>query len=71
MPLGLLCGVLAAAAFLDTFSSDLLRFPLHFGWWALPSATAGVLLAAALSQWPAARAVRRLDIARVVRERAA
>jgi putative ABC transport system permease protein len=36
----------------------------------MPAAALGVLLAGALSQWPAARAVARMDIARVVRERA-
>ncbi|TDU84247.1 putative ABC transport system permease protein [Kribbella voronezhensis] len=70
LPFGLVAGVVAAHAFLDTFSSDLFRFDLVLSWWALPAAALGVLIAAALSQWPAVRAVRRLDIARVVRERA-
>jgi putative ABC transport system permease protein len=69
VPLGLILGVLAARAFLDTFSSDLFHFALHLDWWTLPASAAGVLLAAALSQWPATRAIRRMDIARVVRER--
>ncbi len=71
VPFGLVFGVLAARGFLDSFSSDLFHFDLRLGWWALPAAALGVLAAAALSQWPAARAVRRMDIARVVRERAA
>lgn len=71
VPLGLVLGVIAARGFLASFSSDLFRFELHLDWWVLPAAAVGVLLAAALSQWPAARAVRRMDIARVVRERAA
>lgn len=70
IPIGLALGVFAAKQFLGLFSSDLFQLPLSLGWWALLAAAAGVLLAAALSQWPAVRAVRRLDIARVVRERA-
>ena len=71
VPFGLALGVVAARAFLASFSNDLFNFELHLGWWALPAAAAGVLLAAAVSQWPAVRAIRRMDIARVVRERAA
>ncbi|MEV0271456.1 FtsX-like permease family protein [Hamadaea sp. NPDC050747] len=70
LPIGLAAGFLAAKAFLASFSNDLFTFELNMGWWALLLAALGVLLAAALSQWPAVRAVRRLDIARVVRERA-
>ncbi len=71
VPFGLVAGVIAARALLASFSSDLFQFDLQLGWWSLPAAVAGLLAAAALSQWPAMRAVRRLDIARVVRERAA
>ncbi len=70
VPLGLALGVLAARGFLDSFSSDLFHFDLRLAWWALPAAAIGVLAAAMLSQWPATRAIRRMDIARVVRERA-
>lgn len=69
IPIGLAAGLLAGSAFLDSFSSDLFRLDLDPTWWALAVAVAGVCLAAAASQWPAVRAVRRLDIARVVRER--
>lgn len=70
LPIGLAAGVLAAWAFLGSFSNDLFTFRLTFGWWAVPAAILAVFAAAAVSQWPAIRAVRRLDIARVVRERA-
>ncbi len=70
LPFGLALGVLAADQFLGLFSSDLFQLPLVMPWWLLLVAAAGVLLAAGLSQWPAVRAVRRLDVARVVRERA-
>jgi putative ABC transport system permease protein len=70
LPVGLAAGYLAAQAFLATFSNDLFAFHLSLSPWALLAAALGVLAAAGLSQWPAVRAVRRLDIARVVRERA-
>jgi putative ABC transport system permease protein len=69
IPIGLVLGVIAAEWFLGLFSSDLFQLPLSLGWWALLAAAVGVLLAALLSQWPAVRAVGRLDIARIVRER--
>lgn len=70
VPFGLILGVLANRAVLSSFSSDLLHFEPVLGWWPLPAATVGVLAAAAASQWPATRAIRRMDIARTVRERA-
>jgi putative ABC transport system permease protein len=70
LPIGLTAGYLAAKAFLASFSNDLFTIELSIGWWALLTSALGVLAAAGLSQWPAVRTVRRLDIARVVRERA-
>ncbi len=70
IPLGLVLGWVAAEQFMGLYSSDLFTLPLHLPWWMLALAAAGVLLSAALSQLPAVRAVRRLDVARVVRERA-
>jgi len=70
LPIGLVAGILAARGFLGSFSSDLFTFRLTFGWWVIPAAVIAVLAAATASQWPAIRAVRRLDVARVVRERA-
>ncbi|WP_062077585.1 ABC transporter permease [Demequina globuliformis] len=71
IPFGLAIGAWSAGAFLASFNDDLFTLELQWGWWTLPAAALGVLLAAAVSQWPAARAIRRVDIARVVRERAA
>ncbi|MFR9798203.1 FtsX-like permease family protein [Streptomyces sp. MS06] len=70
VPAGLAAGTAAAWAFLQSFNSDLFSLRLSLGWPALLISAAAVLAAAALSQLPAARAVRRLDLARVVRERA-
>lgn len=71
IPVGLLLGYVAADRFLALFTSDLMTLQLTLGWGVLLLAALGVLLAAAISQWPAVRAIRRLDIATVVRERAA
>lgn len=71
IPVGLALGYVAADRFLALFTGDLMTVRLSLGWEVLLAAALGVLAAAALSQWPAVRAVRRLDVARVVRERAA
>ncbi|WP_338758291.1 ABC transporter permease [Nocardia vulneris] len=70
VPLGLLAGVFAAWAFLRSFNSDMFNLRLSLGPAPLLLAVAAVLTAAVLSQLPAARLVERIDIARVVRERA-
>ncbi len=69
IPVGLVLGWVAADQFMGLYSNDLFTLPLWLPWWALALAAAGVLVAAALSQLPAVRAVRNLDVARVVRER--
>lgn len=70
LPAGLVAGAATAWAFLRSFNSDL--FTLNF--WLDPSTLAlaalAILGAAAMSQLPAARLVNKVDIARVVRERA-
>lgn len=70
IPIGLALGVWSAWAFLQTFNDDLFTLALRWPWWTLPAAALGVLLAALISQWPASRQIKKLDIARVVRERA-
>lgn len=70
VPLGLAAGAAAAWAALRSFSSDMFHMQLTLGWGALLSAAVAVLAASLLSQVPAVRVVRGLDIARVVRERA-
>jgi len=69
LPFGLLLGVVAAKQFLATFSSDIFQFPLVMPWWVLVGAAVGVLVAAGVSQVPASRAIRKVDVAKVVRER--
>lgn len=70
VPLGLACGYAAGAWFMGTFSTDLFSLPFSAPWWVATGAAAAVLAGAWASQWTAVRAVRRVDVARVVRERA-
>lgn len=70
VPLGLAAGAAAAWAALRSFDSDMFHMELTLGWGTLLSAVVAVLAASLLSQIPAVRMVRGLDIARVVRERA-
>ena len=70
VPIGLAAGTLAAWAALQAFHSDLFSIPLELGWPTLLAAGLAVVAASLVSQLPAVRAVQRLDIARVVRERA-
>ena len=70
VPAGLAAGAAVAWAFMKSFSTDLFTIRLDLGWPALLLAAVSVVAAAGVSQLPALRAVRRLDIARVVRERA-
>jgi len=69
IPLGLLAGYATSAAAMASFQSDMFRFDLYvrpstFVWSAL-----AILIVALISQWPGLRAVGRMDIARVVKER--
>ncbi|MCF6522100.1 FtsX-like permease family protein [Streptomyces sp. JJ36] len=70
VPLGLAAGTAAAWASLRAFNSDMVTMELSLGPPVLLGATTAVFAASLLSQLPAIRMVRRLDVARVVRERA-
>ncbi|MFC4493398.1 ABC transporter permease [Streptomyces ovatisporus] len=70
VPVGLAAGFAAAWQFLNSFNSDMLSLELEIGWPLATGAGLAVAGASLLSQIPAVRAVQRLDIARVVRERA-
>jgi putative ABC transport system permease protein len=69
IPLGLVIGYLTSAAAMASFQSDMFSFelfvrPTTFVWSAL-----AILIVALISQWPGLRAVGRMDIASVVKER--
>lgn len=67
---GLIVGYAGAAEFMASFSSDLFSFDLHVRPTTFLFTALGVLAAALVSQLPILAAVRRIDIAQVVRERA-
>lgn len=66
---GLFVGYYASAAFLSSFSSDLFSLDLELRPWTLPLVALTLIAVALLSQWPVLRAVERIDVAVVVRER--
>jgi putative ABC transport system permease protein len=66
---GLVVGYVVAAAFMASFSSDLFSFDLHVRPTTFLFTAAAVLVVGLLSQWPALRAVGRIDLGRIVRER--
>ncbi len=71
IPLGLVVGYFSAKAALSSFSSDLFAFdlyiqPLTYVWAAL-----ALLIVGFVSQWPGLRAIRRISIPQVVKERSA
>jgi putative ABC transport system permease protein len=69
IPIGLGLGYLVAVGFMSSFSSDLFSFDLDMNPLTLLWTSLAVLLVALVSQVPGLRAVRRLDIAEVVRQR--
>ena len=70
VPLGLAAGVGAGWGFLRSFNNDLFHLHLSIAPAALCAAAVAVMATAAVSQLPAARLIDRIDVARVVRERA-
>jgi len=66
---GLAIGYWVSAAFMGSFTSDLFDFGLQMRGRTLVLSALAVLAVSALAQWPATRAIRSLDVARVVRER--
>ncbi len=69
---GLVLGVNAAGAMMQTYSSDQFTFDLYIRPSTLLLLSALAIMAVAvLSQVPGLRAVRRMAVAQVVRERAA
>ena len=66
---GLLVGYWVSAQLMGSFSSDLFDFGLQIRGSTLVLSALAIVAVAALAQWSMVRAVARLDIARVVRER--
>jgi putative ABC transport system permease protein len=66
---GLVIGYWLSAVFMSSFSSDLFSFALQMRSTTLLASALAMVLVALVSQWPGVRAVGRLDVATVVRER--
>ncbi len=66
---GLIVGYFSARVFMAMFSSDLFSFDLAMRPTTPVFVALALLVAALLSQWPVLRAVDRVDVAKVVRER--
>jgi putative ABC transport system permease protein len=69
IPVGLLVGSLFARVFMASFTTDQYSFDLQLRASTLAFAALAILIVALLSEQPGLRAVKRLDIAEVVRER--
>jgi putative ABC transport system permease protein len=70
VPIGLVAGIGAGWMFLRSYNNDLFNLHLSVGPAVLILATVAVIVTAAVSQFPAARLIERIDVAKVVRERA-
>ncbi len=67
---GLIGGYLLASVFMASFSSDLFSFDLHVRPTTFLFTALSILLVGVISQLPALRSVGRMDLGRIVRERA-
>jgi putative ABC transport system permease protein len=66
---GLIAGYAAAVAFMNTFSTDQFPIEVTVRWFVFAGASAAMFVAAGLSLLPALRAVKRIDVGQMVRER--
>lgn len=71
IPIGLVVGYYTSKAALSTFSSDLFTFDLYVRPSTFVFASLAVIVVALLSQGPGLRAVRRINIPKIVKERSA
>ena len=66
---GLIFGWILAWVFMATFSSDMFTFELHIQPMTMVLTSVAIIIVGLLSQWPALRAVARLDLGELVRDR--
>jgi putative ABC transport system permease protein len=71
IPIGLIVGYLAARAAMASFSSDLFDFSLYIKPLTYVWAAVALLIVGLVSQWPGLRAIRRISIPQIVKERSA
>jgi putative ABC transport system permease protein len=67
---GLLAGHLATVAFMSSFSSDQFPITVSLRWFTYAGTAAAMFVVAGLSLIPALRAVKRINVGQIVRERA-
>ncbi len=67
---GLVFGFLIAQQFMAAYDTDQFTFTLSMRWTTLVLSALFIVMVTFVSQWPGLRAIRRLDIAKIVRERA-
>ena len=68
-PSASLVGYYLARWFMTSYETEGYQWELHLSTTTTLAVAAGVVVAAVLSQLPALRALRRIDVARIVRER--
>lgn len=68
---GLVAGYLAAVAFMNSFSSDQFPITADMRWFTFVGAAVAMFVVAGLSLIPAIRAVKKINVGQIVRERAA
>ena len=71
IPIGLVVGYFAAKEAMASFSSDLFAFDLYIQPSTYVFASLAILIVALISQWPGLRAIRRISIPKIVKERSA
>jgi putative ABC transport system permease protein len=71
IPLGLIAGYFAASAAMSSFNSDLFTFKLHIQPTTYVFASLAIVVVALISQVPGLRAIRRISIPKIVKERSA
>jgi len=71
IPIGLVVGYFASKAAMGSFSSDLFDFSLYMKPTTFLWAALAMVVVAFVSQWPGLRAIRRLSIPQIVKERSA
>lgn len=67
---GLIVGYLVASVFMSSFNSDQFNFDLQMRTSTLVFSAIAIFLVALVSQVPGLRSLRRMNIARIIRERA-
>jgi putative ABC transport system permease protein len=71
IPIGLVAGFYLSSMAMGTFSSDMFKFDLYVQPMTFVWSSVAIIVVALVSQIPGLRAVRRIDIPKIIKERAA